>query len=181
MFVNLHDMTVVGYEDIKRDASLGRVGWPSDPMVSGIDEIISGKYSRVIATPPPDVSPIQVAFQDGVFEDDGVYYQKWALRNKTVEEKVAEAAIVKASYEFAVQNHLDAKAKELQFDSIHTAVTYADEPSVPRFQADGIALRAWRSLVWAAVYQALDDVMAGQRPQPTVDELIEELPAFTPA
>lgn len=83
-------------------------------------------------------------------------------------------------YGAAIQAHLDAQAGALGFDNIFTAVTYADEPVIPRFQRDGRALRAWRSLVWAAVYATLDAVQAGQRPIPTIPELIASLPTFTP-
>lgn len=85
---------------------------------------------------------------------------------------------IKARYEIAVQNFINAAAVSAGYDSIASAVTYADEPAVPKFQAEGQALRAWRSLCWAYCYQALDDVQSGERPQPTVEELIDELPAL---
>lgn len=76
----------------------------------------------------------------------------------------------------AVQAHLDAAAQALGYDDIKSAVTYADEPSVPRFQADGQALRSWRSQVWALCYEILDAVQSGRRDAPTVEGLIAELP-----
>ncbi|MBP6897369.1 MAG: hypothetical protein KBC94_23375 [Pseudacidovorax sp.] len=78
----------------------------------------------------------------------------------------------------AVQGQLDAVARALGYDGIFTAVTYADEPAVPRFQAEGQALRAWRSQVWAACYSVLAAVQAGEREEPTMAELVAELPAF---
>lgn len=54
-----------------------------------------------------------------------------------------------------VQQHLDAQAALLGYQSIAVAVTYADEPAVPAYQAEGLALRAWRSLAWAACEKAL--------------------------
>lgn len=77
----------------------------------------------------------------------------------------------------AVQAHLDATASALGYDSIFTAVTYAEEPAVPKFQQEGKALRAWRSLVWGACEQILADVKAGKRAAPTQEALIAELPA----
>ena len=38
-----------------------------------------------------------------------------------------------------------AKARELGYTNIFTAVTYADEAAVPQFQREGQALREWRS------------------------------------
>lgn len=76
----------------------------------------------------------------------------------------------------AVQAHMDAAAKARGYDDIKSAVTYAEEPAVPRFQLEGQAFRAWRSLCWATGYTVLAQVEAGQRPVPTEAELIAELP-----
>ena len=78
----------------------------------------------------------------------------------------------------AVQAHMDAAAAARGYDDIKTAVTYADEPAIPRFQAEGQAFRAWRSLVWAHCYQVLDDVQSGRRAIPSEADLIAELPAL---
>lgn len=78
----------------------------------------------------------------------------------------------------AVQRHLDVRAQELGYDNIFTAVTYADEPVIQQFQAEGKALRAWRSQVWAACYAVMADVELGQRAVPSADELISELPTL---
>lgn len=78
----------------------------------------------------------------------------------------------------AVQAHLDAAARAHGYDDIYTACTYADEPAVVAFQADGRALRAWRSLVWAHCHQVLADVQAAARAAPTAEDLIAELPAL---
>lgn len=75
-----------------------------------------------------------------------------------------------------VQAHLDEAAKARGYDNIFTAVTYADEPAVARFQADGKALRAWRSKVWEMCYQVLAQVQAGKRPVPSAAELLAALP-----
>lgn len=76
----------------------------------------------------------------------------------------------------AIQAHMDTTAQGYGYDDIKAAVTYADEPAVPKFQAEGRAFRAWRSLVWAHAYAVLDEVRAGTRPQPTAEELLAELP-----
>lgn len=78
----------------------------------------------------------------------------------------------------AIQAHMDAAAQGYGYDDIKAAVTYADEPAVPKFQAEGRAFRAWRSLVWAHAYGVLDAVRAGDREQPTAEELLAELPAL---
>lgn len=78
----------------------------------------------------------------------------------------------------AVQAHLDAAAATAGYDSILTACTYADEAAVPKFRAEGRALRAWRSSVWAACQGIMAEVKAGTRQAPTASELIAELPVL---
>ena len=85
---------------------------------------------------------------------------------------------IRADRVAAVYAHLNAAAHALGYDDIRAAVTYADEPIIPKFQAEGRAFRAWRSLVWAHCYLVLDDVQAGRRPIPTAADLIAELPAL---
>jgi hypothetical protein len=81
-------------------------------------------------------------------------------------------------FKLAIQAHMDSAAKAVGYDDIKTAVTYADEPSVAKFQAEGRAFRAWRSQCWAYGYQEMDKVLLGQRPMPTVAQMIGELPAL---
>jgi len=92
---------------------------------------------------------------------------KWGLPDATEKE-----------YEVAVQNHLDSAAKLYGYDNIINAVTYAEEPAVTKFQKDGKAFRAWRSLVWDYCYTQLAAVEAGNRTQPTVKQFLFELPAL---
>lgn len=81
-------------------------------------------------------------------------------------------------YEQEAQAHMDAAARAAGYDDIKTAVTYADEPAVPKFQQDGQAFRAWRSLCWAYAYEQLAAVQAGLREQPSVEDFIAELPVL---
>lgn len=78
----------------------------------------------------------------------------------------------------AVQAHLDAAAAAAGYDNIFTACTYADEAAVPKFRAEGRALRAWRSSVWSACHGIMDEVKAGTRQAPTASELIGALPVL---
>jgi hypothetical protein len=79
----------------------------------------------------------------------------------------------------SLQAHLDATARAAGYDSITSAISYADEPAVPKFQQEGQAFRAWRSLYWAAANQIKAQVEAGTRPIPPVADLIAELPTLT--
>lgn len=85
-------------------------------------------------------------------------------------------AEIRSQYEYAVQEKLDSKAKEYGYDTILTAISYADEPSVAKFQKEGKALRQWRSKVWEYAYNELELVTSGKTEQPTLKEFIENLP-----
>lgn len=83
-----------------------------------------------------------------------------------------------SEFRASIQRHLDAAAVTAGYDDIKTAVTYAEEPAVPKFQAEGQAFRAWRSVVWDYSYAQLDAVLAGEREQPTIEAFLAELPAL---
>jgi hypothetical protein len=76
-----------------------------------------------------------------------------------------------------VQKHMDDAAKALGYDDIKSAVTYAEEPAVAKFQNEGLAFRQWRSLVWASCYTILESyVFDPEQPLPTLADLIVQLP-----
>lgn len=83
-----------------------------------------------------------------------------------------------AAKEAVVQDHMDAIARSLSYESMADAITYAEEPAVPKFQYEGQALRAWRSLVRAHYQQVFADVLSGSRAIPTDEDLIAELPGL---
>ncbi|MCH4575009.1 hypothetical protein [Achromobacter xylosoxidans] len=128
---------------------------------------------------PPDAVEItkeeHMALLDGQSEgkrivagEDGKPVLKEQLPETPEQIQTAKVALV--------QEHMDAAARALRYDSIANAITYAEEPAVPKFQAEGIAFRAWRSLVWARCYEILAEVEDGERDIPADEELIAELP-----
>ncbi len=87
--------------------------------------------------------------------------------------------LTQADYSAAIQAHLDGKARERQYDNIHTAIGYRDDPN-PNFAAEALALFDWRSAVWTFSSAELAKVMVGERQQPTVSEFMGELEAACP-
>ena len=130
--------------------------WPA----AGID-VDSATFTEYTAAPPPGMMLGCDASGDPCWV---------ALPQQTTDEQISLALTA------AVQAHLDAQARALNYDDIKTAVTYADEPAVPRFQAEGLVFREWRSLCWAHCYAAMAAVHLGERAIPTAEELIAELP-----
>lgn len=103
---------------------------------------------------------------------------EWAVLDAVPSPLMPDPAEVSKLYENAVQAKLDGAAIAARYDSIATAVSYAEEPAVAKFQNDGIAFRAWRSKVWAYAYEQLALVLSGGREQPTVEAFLLELPAL---
>lgn len=129
-----------------------------------------------------------VAPVDGGWSCDGIMYPEAVIGAATINgapcdnyptEPTTSADIdaLAAQYEPQLQNWLDRTAQAFGFDSMATAVTYADEPAVPLFQAKGAALRAWRSHLWLAGRKMVSEVRAGARPVPTEAEVLDGMPA----
>lgn len=135
--------------------------------VRGPDElhpVLREARVAVVQTPP---APCENAtLGPAVRVREGLWARSWS---------VAFEARAKALQD-AVQLHMDQAAQARRYDDIKTAITYADEPAVSRFQAEGRAFRAWRSQVWAFCYWMLDEVAAGRALEPTPAALFAVLP-----
>lgn len=75
-----------------------------------------------------------------------------------------------------VEKNLDAAASAFSYDNINTAVSYAEEKSVPKFWAEGRMFRKLRSLTYAKCYAILAQFQAGEIEEPTVESLLPLLP-----
>lgn len=110
-----------------------------------------------------------------------VKYENGALVPLTADDIAARQAeefkTTLQQYERDIDLMLNVKANKYGYDSIKTAVTYADEPAVPKFQDEGKAFRSWRSLVYAKGYEIADEVKV-TGVIPTFDEVLAQLPAF---
>lgn len=129
------------------------------------------KYSDL----PVDI--IDVAFED--FEkamnrpEDTVFWfdsnnnlviiQKTVSRQEVINDMVAN-----------IQSYLDKKAQEFGYDNIYSAISYADEPSVPKFKQEGLAFRRWRSLVWLAAHEILNSL--DEKESLSFEDVLRRLP-----
>lgn len=105
-------------------------------------------------------------------EDKGEYYEVVEIPAyvPTVEE-------IQKMLTDGVQAYMDTKAQERGYDNIHTACSYANSTDEV-FKAEGTACLAWRDSVWRKCYTILDEVKAGKRAIPTLEEVIAELPVL---
>lgn len=82
---------------------------------------------------------------------------------------------IKKVYENAVQAHLDATAQSRGYTDTYTCLSYKDSTD-ETWHREAWAFNAWRDSVWHKCHELLNAFMAGEIEQPTVDEVIEQLP-----
>jgi hypothetical protein len=80
-------------------------------------------------------------------------------------------------YERAIQKYVDATAAERRYSDGGSCASYATSTN-PIWAAEAQAFVAWRDAVWAHAYAELTRVEAGQRPQPSVEDFLAELPVI---
>ena len=104
----------------------------------------------------------------------------WALTEFGQSEK--EKKDVKAfedtyfNMESAVDKHIDTVAQAKGYDSRITAALRAGYENP--WQVEGIAFGTWMDACYTYCYQVQQEVIAGTRPVPTIQELISELPTM---
>ncbi|CAN7345521.1 hypothetical protein LJR074_001975 [Acidovorax sp. LjRoot74] len=120
----------------------------------------------VPSNPPPHDSRVQVAVE--IMPANNM--QQWRVDPAPVEQVIASVTA-------AVQQRLDAFARSRNYDSILSACTYATS-TVPKFAAEGQYAVNARDASWATCYQIMAAVQAGQRPMPSVEQVLSELPVL---
>jgi uncharacterized coiled-coil DUF342 family protein len=76
-----------------------------------------------------------------------------------------------------VQNVLDAKAQELEYDDGFTLATYATSTK-ERYRNQAIQFIAWRDNVWDKCYEILNAFQSGEIEMPTIEYVLERLPSL---
>lgn len=88
------------------------------------------------------------------------------------------------AYDIAIERELDRHAEAAGYydplgriPAIDRACSYAAFSNP--YQQEGQSFVAWRAAVWSYVYNVKSEVEAGNRAQPSIAELIAELPQRT--
>lgn len=97
-------------------------------------------------------------------------------RPRLVERPAPTLDQVKAFLASVVQSHVDAPAKAWGYDSAASAVTYVGDLCA-RFNAEGLAIKEFRSSCWQVAGSIREAVLSGSRPPPSEAELLDEMPA----
>lgn len=137
---------------------------------------------RVQSIAQPEHTALQTVQDTGVQLDeaDGVWKQTWSVVDITDEAEIAainaaqEKQLVEG-YTRAIDQLLNAEAAKKGYDSILSAALRAGYPGP--FHDEGVAFATWMDQCYSAGYIIIADVKSGDRAMPTVEELLEELPA----
>ncbi len=130
-------------------------------------------------TEAPTYNPITHGVRSAApVQVDGVWTQRWEIYQLSTEEvganQAAAAQALQQSIVDATQERLDSFARTRNYDNILSACTYATS-NIPKFAAEGQIAVNLRDATWAALYQILEEVQAGQREAPTGFSDIEPL------
>lgn len=82
-----------------------------------------------------------------------------------------------ADYVAAIEAHIEATASAKAYSGAVSLAIYVNS-TVPQWAAEAAAFVAWRDGVWSYAYAEMAKVQAGTRSQPTVAELVAELPSI---
>jgi len=110
--------------------------------------------------PPPTDEP-------GKWRDTGV---EWV--EVTPEEQLA---ITKKQFTAAIDTYMDQFADERGYDSMASAASYQGDED-PQFDLEGTYCKKMRSRIYRQAWGIQDSVLAGERPMPTAEEVLAELP-----
>ena len=82
-----------------------------------------------------------------------------------------------AAIQDAVQNLLDSKAHELNYDNGFAIASYVNS-TVPKFRDEARRFIAWRDSCWAKCYEFLGLFESGEIGRPTVEQVLQSLPTL---
>lgn len=83
----------------------------------------------------------------------------------------------KMVYENAVQDYLDRTARTRGYSDSYTCLSY-HKSTDEVWRTDSEIFNAWRDSVWHKCHEILNAFMCGAIPQPTIEEVIAQLPSI---
>lgn len=160
------------YSDLRAD--FPQTSFPSDLSVADLSDFGVFPVTEVTA---PVVDYTQVVEEGTPVEVNGVWTQVWNVRPATPAEQNSAMLAITREFTDAIQRHLDTEARTRGYDNILSACSYA-AGNHPKYSAEGQACLDWREAVWDKGYEILADVQAGNRPMPTEQQVLAELPVM---
>lgn len=130
---------------------------------------LDGERTRISVT--YEGTPIEINAIPGLMHYDAIVASGMSIA------PYVPPPLTESDYGAAVQAHVEATARARGYHDAATCASYIGS-TIPPWQADAEAFVAWRDAVWLYVYAQLAAVQAEQRAQPSIEELIAELPAI---
>lgn len=91
MFIKIKTKELFTYSQLHLQPEFDGVGWPYDPNVSGIDELVAAKgYARFYDTAPPTVKEDEIAEPSEPILNGSKWERSWKIRAKTQADYDAE-------------------------------------------------------------------------------------------
>jgi hypothetical protein len=154
------------------------VCWP--PEVSMIDFAALG-FAVIDEGTPPSIDEATQTVAPGPVELVGEVWTQTYVVSALPADVVAKNAAAALDLAFhdaqgGMQNYMNGKAAERNYDSIQSAALRAAYPGP--YHDEGVAYGTWMDTCWQHCYTVLADVQAGRRAIPTTDQLIAELPTL---
>lgn len=81
-------------------------------------------------------------------------------------------------YATFIQKHIDKIAQDKQYADGVSLASY-DSSTIPEWATEAQTFVTWRDQVWVYAFTELEKVKNGQRPQPSIEEFLQELPVIT--
>lgn len=134
---------------------------------------------KLVEVKQPDYNPLYQRIKESIPAiQEGKWTQQWQVEDLSITEVQdnlqKQALDIKRRIVQETQNRLDIFANSRNYDGILSACTYATS-NIPKFAAEGQIAVNLRDATWAALYQILEEVQAGQREAPTGFSDIEPL------
>lgn len=149
------------------------ISFPEDFSNIPEDYVVVNYFSSPAFNPlteyPEEATPVEI---------QGEWFQSWVI--KSLSEEIVQRNILQKAQELQAeivnqtQERLDSFARTRNYDGILSACTYATS-NIPKFAAEGQSAVNLRDATWAALYQILEEVQAGQREAPAGFSDIEPL------
>jgi hypothetical protein len=105
------------------------------------------------------------------------YDGKWYIEGEEPKKPAPTAEEQKKVYENAVQAHLDATAQTRGYDNTYTCISYINSTDEV-WRRESNAFNVWRDSIWRKAHEILNAFMRGEIEQPTIEEVIAQLPTI---
>ena len=179
-YVNTETLQYPVYEGDIRLALKTTMSWPKGAFTA------PPPYAQVTPVAAPAYNPVTQTLTKTAQLQNGSWIQVWAVGNKFDNQEDADAALAEdtanrvqhliTSVQDKTQTRLDDFAKTRNYSGMLSLCTYATSTN-SKVQAEGQYGVEVRDQTWAALYQIMADVQAGNRPMPSAYSAIEsELP-----